>query len=334
VMATGFATYSQDVDIRNSIPIQIKPTLVVAGGQTTVTVEGAAEALENDPSAHVDVDSSLISKLPAFDPGAGLSQAITYSTGGVAADGNGFFHPLGDHAQAAFVVDGQPISDQQSKLFSNQLPVSAIQSMEVTTGTPDAEFGDKSSLVAQVTTRSGLGTGGRAFGNIGASYGSFGSPGGSFGLGYGTEKFGNFLSVDGIRSGRYLDTPEFAALHDIGNNETIFDRFDYQPNGRNVFHLNLFTARSWFQIPNDYDQLASGQDQHQRILTWSIAPGFQHTFSSKTLLTINPYVREDQLNYHPSGDPFADFPATQSQNRHLLNWGVRPTSQPPKADTA
>ena len=53
------------------------------------------------------------------------------------------------------MIDGQPISDQQSKVFSTQLPTSAIQSMEIVTGTPDAEFGDKSSLIANITTRSG-----------------------------------------------------------------------------------------------------------------------------------------------------------------------------------
>ena len=98
-------------------------------------------------------------KLPVADPAGGLSQAIVYSTGGVAADGNGFFHPLGDHAQVTFVIDGQPISDQQSKVFSTQLPTSALQSMELITGSPNAEFGDKTSLVAQITTRSGLGSG-------------------------------------------------------------------------------------------------------------------------------------------------------------------------------
>jgi len=42
--------------------------------------------------------------------------------------------------------------------------------MEIVTGTPDAEFGDKSSLIANITTRSGLGAG-RAFGNLDATYG-------------------------------------------------------------------------------------------------------------------------------------------------------------------
>jgi hypothetical protein len=320
VSASGFGVFAQDVSIRNAVPIQLKATLSLAGAKSTVTVEAASDTLETDPSAHVDVDRSLILKIPVFNPGAGLSEAIVHSTGGVAADANGFFHPLGDHAQVSFVIDGQPISDQQSKLYSTQLPTSAIQSMEATTGTPNAEFGDKSSLVAQITTRSGLGAG-RMFGNVDATYGSFGNSGGSVGLGFGNAKVGNFIAIDGLRTGRFLDTPEFTAFHDKGNNETIFDRLDYQPGAKDVFHLNLFTARSWFQIPNDYDQL--GQDQHERVLTWNIAPGYQHTFSAKTLLTINPYIRKDQVNYYASRNPFADTPATQTQNRQLLNWGVK-----------
>ena len=132
-------------------------------------------------------------KLPAFDPGGQLGQAVTYSTGGVAADANGFFHPLGDHAQVSFVIDGQPISDQQSKVFSTQLPTNAIQTMELITGTPDAEFGDKSSLVVNVTTRSGLGVA-ATFGSVNATYGAFGTPGGIAALGFGKAKIGNFLA--------------------------------------------------------------------------------------------------------------------------------------------
>ena len=320
VKAPGFNQFSQDIDIRNAVPVQVKATLALASEATSVTVEAAAEALEVDPSAHVDADRSLIQKLPSGDPGGGLSQAIVYSTGGVAADANGFFHPVGDHAQVSFVIDGQPISDQQSKVFSTQLPTSAIQSMEMTTGTPNAEFGDKTSLVAQATTRSGLGAP-QVFGNVDASYGTFGQGGGDVGLGFGTAKFGEFFAADGIRSGRFLDTPQLEPIHDAGNNGTAFDRLDYQPNGKDAFHLNLFMARNWTQIPNSLDQLT--QDQKLRVLTWSIAPGYQHTINSRTLITINPYIRKDQLNYYPSRDLELDTPATQSQQRQLLNWGVK-----------
>jgi hypothetical protein len=320
-MAPGFAVFAQDVAIRSAVPIQVNAKLSLAGEKAAVTVQAAgADLIEVDPSSHTDTDRTLIQKLPTFDPGGGLSQAITYSTGGVAADGNGLFHPLGDHSQTTFMIDNQPISDQQSKVFSTQLPASAVQSMELVTGTPDAEFGDKSSLVANITTRSGLGAP-RAFGNIEANYGSFGSPGGSAGLGFGNAKAGNFLAVEGIRSGRFLDTPEFTAFHDKGNSETIFDRFDYQPTSKDAIHLNLFAARNWIQIPNTYDTLE--QDQRQRVMTWSFAPGYQHTITSHALLTINPYIRKDNFHYYGSRDAFADSPATQFQARALLNWGVK-----------
>ena len=49
--------------MRNAIPVQVKTKLDVAGGVSSVTVEAAgADILENDPSAHVDVDRSLISE--------------------------------------------------------------------------------------------------------------------------------------------------------------------------------------------------------------------------------------------------------------------------------
>ncbi len=328
ITAPGFAPFSQEVVIRNQIPVQVKAALALASSKTEVTVEASAEALETDSSSHTDVDRSGLSKLPLSTPGSGLSDAITLSTGAVAADANGFFHPAGDHAEATFVIDGQPISDQQSKVFSTQLPVSAIQSMELVTGAPGADLGDKTSLTAEVTTRSGLGAG-KFFGNVDATYGNFGTQcagcrateGGSIGLGWGNAKFGNFFAADGVDSGRFLDTPEYLPIHDQGNNQSLFDRLDFQPTGTDTLHLNLFAARNWIQIPNDYDQLE--QDQRQRVLTWSVAPGYQHTFNSTTLLTINPYVRKDQFNYYPSRDIYDDFPATQSQQRQLLNWGVK-----------
>ncbi len=320
VSGTGFASSGQHLEVRSSVPLTINLVLKVGAESGSITVQESGVEPEPDPSAHVDIDRNLVLKLPEANPGAGLSETITHTTGGVAADANGFFHPLGDHAEASFVIDGQPISDQQSKVFSTQIPTSAVQSMQLTTGTPDAEFGDKTSLVAQVTTRSGLGQIG-LHGSVGANYGSFGDAGGSIGLSAGSPKFGSYLALDGVRSGRFLDTPEFRPFHDIGNNQTIFDRIDYQPDAKDVLHLNLFAARNWIQIPNSSDQLA--QDQRQRVLTWSIAPGYQRTIGTGALLTVNPYIRKDQFNYYASRDLFADGPATQMQNRQLLNWGLK-----------
>ncbi|HTW66986.1 MAG TPA: TonB-dependent receptor [Bryobacteraceae bacterium] len=319
VTALGFSSKREPVEVASPNPISLSFTLEMGEVATTVDVGASLSLIDTDPSAHTDTNSSVFMKLPSFDPAAGLSSIINNSTGGTAADANGFFHPLGDHAQVSFVIDGQPINDQQSKVFSTQLPPDAIDTMQLITGAPDAQYGDKSSLVVNATTKSGLGA--QPFGSIEAEAGSFGTYGENATFGWGTAKFGDFLAINGLRTGHFLDTPEFEPFHDIGNNENIFDRIDFIPDGRDAFHLNLFVARNWFQVPNSYDQLA--QDQKQRVLTYDVAPGYQHTFGSTSLLTVNSFVRRDQVNYYGSRDPFDDTPVTESQNRFLTNYGVK-----------
>jgi hypothetical protein len=317
--APGFAPLEQQAQVHTTVPMNITLKLPVANAQTSINVEASGVMVENVPVAHNDVDQNALANLPVESPAAGLSSAITLSTPGVVADSNGFFHPLGDHAQTSYYIDGQPISDQQSKAFSTQMPVNAIQSMELITGMPSAQYGDKTSLVVDAATKSGLGR--KPFGEFDTTYGSFGEIGENASFGWGNDKLGNFLVADTDRSGRFLDTPEFYPMHDVGNNETFFDRLDYQPGSQDVFHLDLFGARNWFQIPNTYTQ--PNQDQRQRVLSFNIAPGYQHTYGSKTLITVNPWVRRDFVNYYASSNPFADTPATLAQDRHLLNYGVR-----------
>jgi hypothetical protein len=320
VAVPGFAPFARDVAVRSTVPLNLPVQLALADAQTAIQVEATGAALvENAPVAQNNVDQNLLSTLPLQSPAGGLSSAITMSAPGVVADSNGFFHPLGDHAQTSFVVDGQPVSDQQSKAFSTQLPVNAFQSMQLNTGMPSAQYGDKTSLVVDAVTRSGLGR--KPFGSFEASYSSFGTVGENASLGWGSAKFGNFLVVNSERSGRFLDSPEFYPMHDVGNTGTFFDRLDYQPDSSNIFHLDLFAARNWFQIPTTYDQ--PGQDQRQKVVTFNIAPGYQHTFGSNALLTLNLWTRRDAVNYYPSADPFLDSPATLSQYRTLLNYGAR-----------
>ena len=156
---------------------------------------------------------------------------MTRTTPGVAADGNGFAHPLGEHADTSISIDNQPITDQQAKIFSNQISTSIVQTMEVITGAPPAEFGDKTSLIINVTTQSGLGKN-KPFGSLSSQYGSFGTWSEGLTYGVGSARWGNFAAFNASGSGRFLDTPEFLPLHDHGNAEAFFDRLDWQPRQR------------------------------------------------------------------------------------------------------
>jgi hypothetical protein len=344
VTAGGFADYVQDVEPRSSVPVSVPITLKVSGSSTSVTVEAGGDLIENDPIGHTDADKGAFDRLPLESASSSLSSAITLYTPGIAADSNGLFHSFGDHAENSFSIDGQPITDQQSKVFSNQIPLDSIQSMEVIAGAPPAEYGGKTSLVINVTTQSGQGQT-TPHGTVTTSYGSFGTADVGFTLGYGGQKWGNFISASGLNTGRFLDPPEFTVMHDRGNEENLFDRVDYQLSGADSIHLNFGYSRSWFQNPNSFDQqyhdvngvqlddpvtgnFLGTTDQVSQIKTFNIAPTWTHLLSQNAVFTLGAFVRRDQYNYYPSADPFDDLAPdlqgeTVSQNRKLTNVGLR-----------
>ncbi|MGA8299404.1 MAG: TonB-dependent receptor [Terriglobales bacterium] len=364
VMATGFAENVQDVEVRSVVPVSLKVNLEVTGSSTTVSVEATGgDLIENDPTFHQDIDKDLIEKLPLESESSSLSSLVTLSTPGVAADSNGLFHGIGDHAENSFSLDGQAITDQQSKVFSNQIPVDSIQSMEVISGAPPAEYGGKTSVVIVATTRSGQGVT-TPHGDVTASYGSFGSTDVNADVAYGGKNWGNFISIGGLNSGRFLDPPEFAVIHDRGNEQNVFDRVDYQISGADSIHLNFGYSRSWFQTPNSIDSqtatawsgldgvlpmeenyggvvpignptgftpgpVVGPNDQRSKIGTFNIAPSWTHLVNTHSVFTLGGFVRRDDYNYYPSNDPFADLgpPSLQrqsvGQNRTLTNAGIR-----------
>jgi Carboxypeptidase regulatory-like domain len=346
VSAKGFASLSQPAELRSSVGLTLKLVLQISGNIDTVTVEASSGDLtENDPTFHTDVDRDLFIKVPMESQSSSLSSLVTSTTPGVAADSNGLFHGLGDHASNSFSIDGQSITDQQSKVFSNQIPSDSIQSIEVISGAPPAEFGGKTSLVIVATTRSGQGIT-KPTGSISSTYGSFGSVTGGFDLSYGGKNWGNFLEADGMNSGRFLDPPEFSVFHDKGNEQNVFDRIDYMLTPVDSMHLDLNYSRSWFQTPNTYDNLnvqnivsdgtsaspvfgnAGDADQRSQIRTFNISPTYTRVLNDHTVWNFGAFMRKDLYHYYPSDDALADLgPAnlqTSSifQNRTLTNAAV------------
>jgi carboxypeptidase family protein len=339
VTSQGFAPFAQDIDVRSTVPVNLNIALKVAGSAESVTVEANGEdLLENTSTFHTDVDRGLFDKLPLESQSSSLSSLVTLSSPGIAADSNGLFHGMGDHAENSFSVDGQPITDQQSKVFSNQIPLDSIASMEVISGAPPAEFGEKTSVVINATTRSGQGLT-TPTGNVTASYGSFGTSTVGFNLGYGGQDWGNFLSASGLNTGRFLDPPEFTVVHARGNQENVFDRIDYRLSKADSIQLNLGFTRSWFQNPSSFDNFLhigetdlSGNplgptDQRSQIRTFNIAPSWTRLLSNNAVLTLGGFVRRDQYNYYPSSNLFDDLSPIQQetvvQDRTLTNAGLR-----------
>jgi hypothetical protein len=347
VTAGTMAPSTQSVEVRSFVPVTLDVAMQVASASTTVDVTATSgDLIETDPVGHTDVDRDLFAKIP-LPSSSSISSLVTLASPGVSADSNGMIHGMGDHASNSYSVDGQAITDQTSKTFSNQIPMDSVQSLEVIPGAPPAEYGGKTSLVIVATTRSGLGNP-TPHGEVTASYGSFGSSNVGFNVAIGSAKVGNFLSANVMNTGRFLDPPEFHAIHDKGNEENLFDRIDYQLTSADSLRLNLGYTRSWFQTPNSYDTEYATQwgtnsagvpvgsnglpvgpaDQRAQIQTVNIAPSYTRVISPATVLTANYFFRRDGFNYYPSKNPFADRGAPDlqqesiAQQRSLANTGL------------
>ncbi|MGC2497320.1 MAG: carboxypeptidase regulatory-like domain-containing protein [Acidobacteriaceae bacterium] len=345
VTKTGFGAFVQDVDVRSNVAVTEPVKLQVGTAATTIEVTGE-DLLENSPTFHTDVDRDLFQKVPLESQSSSLSSLVTLTSPGVAADSNGLFHGLGDHASNSFSIDGQSITDQQSKVFSNQPPSNSIQSIEVISGAPPAEYGDKTSLVIVATTRSGQGVT-KPTGTISTSYGTFGSSTVNANLSYGGTTWGNFIEGDGLNTGRFLDPPEFVVFHDKGNEENFFDRVDYNITNSDSVHLNLNYSRSWFQTPNafqnvDVQNVVNGTgtgasptfanvgdaDQRSKIGTFNIYPSYTHIIGPDSVFNLGAWVRKDLYNYFPSSNPLADLGPSNlqtssiSQIRTLMNTAI------------
>ncbi|MGD0629184.1 MAG: TonB-dependent receptor [Terracidiphilus sp.] len=335
VAANGFAPMHKAVDIHSVVGTTLKLVLQIATADSTVTVEAQGDLVETDPTFHTDVDREDFIKVPMESESSSLSSLVTATTPGVSADSNGLFHGLGDHASNSFSVDGQSITDQQSKVFSNQIPANSIQSIEVISGAPPAEYGGKTSLVIVATTRSGQGVT-KPTGSISTSYGAFGSATAGFDLAYGRKNWGNFIEADGMNSGRFLDPPEFQVFHDKGNEQNFFDRVDYTFSSADSMHLDLNYSRSWFQTPNSYDSenvqnvvggntsaspafaSVGNADQRSKIGTINVSPTYTRVVNNYSVLNLGAFVRRDDYNYFPSANPLADLGPANLQTSSIL----------------
>ena len=319
VDAPGFADSRQQLTYLG-VPIHLRIALSTAALHTDVMVTATTD--DSTEPAHVDITPEQIDRMPTESASSPFSSLITMTTPGVSADSNGSFHPLGDHAEASFVIDGQPITDQQSRTFSSQVSLNSLQSVEVREGAPGADVGDKTSMVIVAQTRSGLDQR-TPHGSAAFSQGSFATSTASANLGFGSPKFGSFTAIDALNSGRFLDAPETEALHANGNAENVIERFDRKTSDRTSLQVNTSFSRSWFQTPNTFDQQALAQNQRQTVVSFNVAPQMLHIFNPHAFNQTNLWARQDKIRYRPSDDIFSDTPAYLQQARRLTNVGMR-----------
>lgn len=312
----GFAKAAVAVTLRSNIPVRQDLVLKLEADRTTVEVSATSKGLLVDPAdtgTRAQINESEIERLALQVGNRGLEAALL-TFPGFSQNANGAIHPRGAHNQMTFVVDGLPISDQLTGAFANAVDPAIVQTVELFTGNIPAEYGNKVSAVANVTTRAGLGAG-RAFGGTAmVSAAGFDTLNTLTQVSGERGKWGYSASVSAMKSNRYLDQVSLDNLHNGGNLERGFARVDYQPNGRDVLRFHFMTGRSSFQLANLRSQHANGMDQRQGLVDASAMLGWVHTLSARSTFDVTASLRTAESVLTPSA---GDTPVTAEQRRRL-----------------
>jgi len=118
VNATGFAPASQDVEVRSFVAAKVDISLTIGTASTTVLVESnGADLVETDSTFHTDLSRELFENVPLESSTSSVSSLVTLTTPGVAADSNGLFHGLGDHAENSFSWMGSRLRISRARCF-------------------------------------------------------------------------------------------------------------------------------------------------------------------------------------------------------------------------
>ena len=170
-------------------------------------------------------------------------------------------HIRQDHANLQFRIDGVPIPDTVTSQFTDLLSPRAWERADITLGGMEAQYGNRTAAVIDITSKSGTKPG---FGSIGVFGGSNETVLPSFEYG-GTagDRFRYYVMNNYRTTNRAIDPPTLgqSIFHGHGESNQTFLRGDYQVNNRNNVTWLLLNSVANSQIPTQ-----PGQTPNEHIL--------------------------------------------------------------------
>jgi len=317
VARAGFGTLRRTVELRSNVGQRLEVVLEVGAERTELEVKAGDTLLlvdGGDTGTRMQMSEKDIDRMALQVGNRGL-EAVLLSFPGFAQNANGAIHPRGAHNQMLFVVDGMPITDQLTGAFGNAVDPNIVQTVELFTGNIPAEFGNKVAAVAQVTTKSGLGSGRRLGGSWMLSGAEPFDTAGTLVQAHGERRgFGFSTSANLMKTGRYLDQVSIDNLHNGGGSGRVFARLDWAASPRDQMRVNLMGGKSDFELANLRSQQANGMKSKQGLDDGSVGFGWTRTIDAATIWETTASYRGATGTLTPSP---GDIPVTARQDRKL-----------------
>lgn len=319
----GFAPLDKTKSLRTSVPQFLDLQLTLPSSSSVIEVrDDDGRRLLVDPAetgSRHQMNQADIERLATNVSTRGL-ESVLATFPGFAQNANGAIHPRGAHNQMTFVIDGMPISDQLTGAFANAVDPNIVQTVELFTGNIPAEFGNKVSAVAQITTKTGLGLAQPFTGSLLLSGAEPFDTASTVAQAAGEllrNKLGYSASLSAMKTNRYLDSVSLDNLNNGGDSQRAFVRVDYHATPRDILRANVMSGRSQFDLANLRSQHANGMDASQRLTDQSASLAWVRTLSPSAIYESNLSWRTSSAFLNPSP---GDTPVTAWQDRRLSTY--------------
>jgi outer membrane receptor protein involved in Fe transport len=261
-------------------------------------------------------------------------------------------HIRQEHANLQLRIDGVPIPDTVSSTFSDVISPRAWERADIILGGMEAQYGNRTAAVLDITTKSGTKPG---FGSLQMLGGSNRTLNPSFEYG-GTigEKFRFYVLNSYTATNRGIESPTLghSIFHGQSERNQTFIRGDYQLDNSNNFSWVFLNSVAKYQIPTSPGGEVDPSGTMLPLLQAS-RPGFtpvasqaidenqkennqyghmvwRHDVNSSNFFSLSGYVRQTRATFRTdpfnllayTADPAEPFSAA-SQDRNAYSGGVR-----------
>jgi hypothetical protein len=319
VERSGFAEFTDSVEIRSAIPFAFAAKLSIAASSASVVVKDSDTLIDPYRTGTIyPIGSDMIETRVGSLPGRSLQDLVNSQPGWV-YEGNAVLHPRGSEYQTQFVLDGIPLTDNRSPSFGPEIGADDLDSMSVFTATFPAEYGRKMGGVVELNTarddREGF------HGEVVLSGGSFDTAG-SYALGqyvWGKNTLG--VSASGNMTGHYLNPVVPENFTNTGTTGDFFARYEIDLTNHDRLSFSVRHALSRYEIPNEQVQQAPHEDpldpspplgsqlqNADNFETMGIV-SYQHIFSPNVVADFRGMIRDNSNDFYsnPYSTPVIAF---------------------------
>jgi len=325
VSANGFQAMSQDVIVQSDTSPVLHFPLAIAGVNESVVVPGTATQVTTDSVTPTTMLSRIdIQQTPGADRTNGMEMITDYVPAAYMT--HDMLHIMGGH-QVSWLIDGVPIPNTNiATNLGPQIAPRDIDTLEVYSGSYDADYGDRTYGVFNVVPRTGFERDREC--DLVLTAGNFYQTDDQISCGGHTQRFAYYASLNGNRSNYGLQTPIPEVVHDAVNGFGGFASFIFNPDAKNQYRVVTSLRRDYFQIPIDPDPNSTGNQIYpssglrdaEREPDGYATFSWIHTFNSNTLLSVSPFYHYNGADYE--GGP-NDYPVISTVNQNASYAGAQ-----------